>query len=70
MTESDTKNRPVANQTMGWYSCALLMLHCTVIAQQLDTVGQSLHIGDLGAMSVLHPKRANCCNMLIDAMVT
>jgi hypothetical protein len=41
---------------MGWYGCTLLMLHCAVNAQQLDTVGQSLHIGDLGAMSVLHPK--------------
>ena len=34
MAEADTKNRPVANQTMGWYSCTLLMLHCAVIAQQ------------------------------------
>jgi len=32
MTETDTKNRPIANQTMGSYSCTLLMLHCAVIS--------------------------------------
>src|ERR1700731_1761084 len=32
------------------------MLHCAVISWQMGIVGQSLQIGDLGAMSVLQSK--------------
>ena len=41
MTATDTKSGLVANQTMGWYSSTLLMLHCAVIiSQQTHAVGQ------------------------------